>query len=251
MGAISIWFKFENLSRGQILPLLYLGESSEESEHNALIIEIGHLNQVENRKLYFTVNNGGFSFNSTEILEENTWHNFIAVVDEAGNRGYLNGKLMSDRSYMLGSDYTYTDFFAAVDSAEIFTIGSGRYRLADPFETFNGCIAEVAIFGEPLTEADAYTVFNYTENKIFNGTTGVDSHFNSRLQVSPNPVKDLLRIRSDQKLEEIIVYNISGEIVKRKNPGTRDEVTLHLGGVPDGIYFIRSGSRTARIIVEK
>lgn len=59
VGSISVWFNFQNIG-GNILPVLYFGESSENEAHNSLIIEIGHgVNEgdPENRRLYFTIVN--------------------------------------------------------------------------------------------------------------------------------------------------------------------------------------------------
>ncbi|MCK4748281.1 MAG: hypothetical protein KAT15_14625 [Bacteroidales bacterium] len=91
--------------------------------HNSLIIEIGHGHKIENRRLYFTIVNQRFCFDSRVNLEENHWHHFVAVVSETGNTGYLDGKPMYNRKYNLGSDSTFTDFFTSVDSAEMLSKG--------------------------------------------------------------------------------------------------------------------------------
>jgi hypothetical protein len=58
-GTISFWFHFQNVG-GNILPLIYFGEESEDEPHNSLIIEIGHGangGDPNNRRLYFTIVN--------------------------------------------------------------------------------------------------------------------------------------------------------------------------------------------------
>jgi len=40
-GSISLWFSFQNQG-GDILPLLYFGESEENLPQKSLILEIGH-----------------------------------------------------------------------------------------------------------------------------------------------------------------------------------------------------------------
>ena len=62
-GTISVWFKYQSIgTTGNILPILYFGESSIGSSHNSLIIEIGHGGNPANRKLYFTIINQRFCF---------------------------------------------------------------------------------------------------------------------------------------------------------------------------------------------
>jgi hypothetical protein len=165
-GTISVWFNFQNLPDGQILPILYLGEKETGTPHNSLIIEVGHGRNPANRKLYFTLVHKRFCFDSGQNLKENTWYHFVAVVDDHGNRGYLNGKLMTHRKYNLGSDSLYTDFFSAVDSSEMLSIGHGRYGQEDPFFTFKGRIDEVAIYSKALGAAAIDSLYLYGLRKV-------------------------------------------------------------------------------------
>jgi pimeloyl-ACP methyl ester carboxylesterase len=159
-GSISLWFKFKNLG-AQVLPVLYFGERSTGSPHNSLIIEIGHGRGQDptNRKLYFTIVNRGFCFDSWENLIENQWYHFVTVVSETGNTGYLNGKEMANRRYNLGSNSSYTDFFSGVPVDEMLSLGYGRYGQEDPFFTFRGSIDEVRIYDRALTAAEAEELF--------------------------------------------------------------------------------------------
>jgi len=124
-GSISVWFKFLN-NGSQVLPVFYYGESSATAPHNSLIIEIGHNETLQNRRIYFTIVNARFCFDSKSNLEENKWYHFVAVVGNNGNTGYLNGEELTGRNYNLGSDKTYTDFFSTVPVNKLCTIGYGR-----------------------------------------------------------------------------------------------------------------------------
>ena len=70
----------QSLADGQILPILYFGEEDTGTPHNSLIIEIGHAHNIANRRLYFTIVNQRFCFDSRINLEENRWYHFVAVV---------------------------------------------------------------------------------------------------------------------------------------------------------------------------
>ncbi len=161
-GSISLWFKYQSVG-ANILPILYFGESDDQSPHNSLIIEIGHSEDPRNRRLYFTIVNKQFCFDSRQNLEENKWYHFAAVVSPDGNTGYLNGELMSERNYNLGSDSTYTDFFSSVPAAEMLSIGYGRYGRNENFFTFKGSIDDVRIYNKPLRPDEVKNLYEMGE----------------------------------------------------------------------------------------
>jgi hypothetical protein len=165
-GSISVWFNYQSLG-AQILPILYFGESETGTPHNSLIIEIGHGGGTNpaNRKLYFTIVNQRFCYDSNVNLAENVWHHFVAVVGPAGNTGFLNGAEMADRHYNLGSDASYTDFFANVPAKETLAIGYGRYGQEDPFLHFNGMIDDVRIYDKPLAATEAESLYDALSSK--------------------------------------------------------------------------------------
>ncbi len=158
-GTISVTFKFRN-SDEDIEPIVYFGESDAGSPHNSLIIEIGHKMDSNDRKLYFTIVNRRFCFDSNKNLEENKWYHFVAVVSETGNTGYLNGIEMTDRHYNLGSDSTYTNFFSSVPVQEIFTLGYGRYGMCDDFFCFDGWISDFRVYSRALSASEVNKLYN-------------------------------------------------------------------------------------------
>lgn len=160
VGSIALWFKYKSLG-AQILPVLYFGESQTGTPHNSLIIEIGHGGgtNLSNKRLYFTIVNQGFCFDSGINLLENIWYHFVAVVGEDGNTGYLNGIEMTGRNYNLGSNKSFSNFFYDVPVKELLSLGYGRYGQEDPFFTFNGSIDEVRIYDRPLNSAESKELY--------------------------------------------------------------------------------------------
>lgn len=159
-GSISVWFKYKSVG-AQILPVLYFGESATGTPHNSLIIEVGHGGGQDplNKRLYFTIVNQRFCYDSRENLLEDTWYHFVAVVSPTGNTGYLNGKEMVNRRYNLGSDATYTDFFNDVPAKKMLSLGYGRYGQENPFFTFRGSIDDVRIYNKALSSEDVKLLF--------------------------------------------------------------------------------------------
>lgn len=166
-GSISVWFNYQSVAGGQMLPIFYFGEKDTGTRHNSLIIEIGHGHRIENRKLYFTIVNRRFCYDTRVNLKEKQWYHFVAVVSDTGNTGYLDGKPLYNRNYNLGSDSTYTNFFSSVDSAEMLSIGYGRYGQEDPFFHFKGGIDDVIIYNRALNEEEVRSLYQYGRNKIF------------------------------------------------------------------------------------
>ena len=158
-GSVSITFKFRAFD-GDIQPLFYYGESDPGSPHNSMIAEVGHKMDVNDRKLYFTIVNKRFCFDSNENLEENRWYHFVAVVGAEGNTGYLNGVEMTHRHYNLGSDSTYTDFFPSVTTKELFTLGYGRYGMCDDFFHFNGYMSDFRVYNRALSSLEVNELYN-------------------------------------------------------------------------------------------
>ncbi|MBD3375388.1 T9SS type A sorting domain-containing protein [candidate division KSB1 bacterium] len=201
-GSISVWFKYMSIE-GMMLPIIYMGESKEDAPHNSLIIEVGHGNNPFNRKLYFTIVNQRFCFDSNVDLSENEWHHFVAVVSDQGNTGYLDGKLMTDRHYNLGSDSTYHNFFTSVPSQDCLAIGYGRYGMDNRFFYFNGAIDEVRIYDAALSAQEAEALYREgaTSLGILQPTRVHDSGEPTRVQDFelmgnyPNPFNPATSIR--------------------------------------------------------
>ncbi|MEO0074920.1 MAG: T9SS type A sorting domain-containing protein [candidate division WOR-3 bacterium] len=63
-----------------------------------------------------------------------------------------------------------------------------------------------------------------------------------KIQLKPNPTKNLLTLSSPVNIDEIILYNTNGQIVKaihlsKHNPNHK--LTIPLNSIPNGIYFIK------------
>ncbi len=157
-GTIMVWFNYREYT-DEIVPILYFGESDSASDHNSLILEIGHGRMGYHKRLFFTIVNARFCFDTNADIEPNQWYHFAAVVSSSGNTGYLNGVELTDRRYNLGSDETYTDFFASVPVQEMLAIGYGRYGLMDKFAWFNGLIDDVRIYDTALTPEEIQSIY--------------------------------------------------------------------------------------------
>lgn len=227
IGSISLWFKFQNQGP-DMLPLLYFGEKDTGTPHNSLIIEVGHAQDQNNRKLYFTIVNQSFCFDSNVNLSENTWYHFVCVVSDTGNTGFLNGIELTGRHYNLGSDYTYTDFFADVPVNEIFTIGYGRYGQQDPFYHFKGSIDDVRIYSRALNITEVWELYSQMYTNISDNNLTVSDVF------FPNPCMDKVYFMKQYNLIEI--FDLKGNLLLSfSNCATCDVTSLS-----EGMYIIKA-----------
>jgi hypothetical protein len=163
-GSISLWFKFQSQG-GDILPLLYFGESDAGLPHNSLILEIGHNQDSNDRRLYFTIvvapfNVTRFCFDNGFNLDEETWYHFVAVVSRSGNTGYLNGEELTGRRYNLNSNASFTDFFACVTAKRQLSLGYGRYARNPSFFHFKGSMDDVRLYGRPLSSYEVKALYD-------------------------------------------------------------------------------------------
>jgi hypothetical protein len=67
-------------------------------------------------------------------------------------------------------------------------------------------------------------------------------------QVYPNPTTDFVNINSNENLDKIEVLNLHGQLVYSQDAGEQN-TKLNLTDLQKGIYFIRSGKHTQRLII--
>ena len=158
-GSISIRVRFPETGSGEVIPLFYFGEAHEAMTNNSLIIEIGHANDPGDRRLYFTILNRWFCFDSGTNLMPNTWHHFVGVVGMYGNTGYLDGQEMLRRHYNLGSDASYDDFFSSVPVRDCLAMGYGRYGAEAHLHYGPEAISDVQIYSRPLASNEVAQLY--------------------------------------------------------------------------------------------
>ena len=238
-GTIMLWFTFRDFS-GEMLPLFYFGESESGTPHNSLIIEIGHGN-VTNRRLYFTIVNASFCFDSKVNLDSNRWYHFAAVVSENGNTGYLNGQEMTNRNYNLGSNSTYSDFFSSVPRNEMLSLGYGRYGKNDNFWYHKGKIDDVRIYNTALKSAEILKIYNEGTATIISSSDR-DANF----QVCPNPAGDHIDFRLPAPFSQAMtgyVYGIEGKVLTQFELEEGSSFhPLSTANLKPGLYMLKIGN---------
>jgi len=70
-----------------------------------------------------------------------------------------------------------------------------------------------------------------------NSVTGINELAVFGFEFSPNPVVNILRLKSDEQIKQINVYNILGQRVLHHEP-SKNSVRLNMGKLPMGSYIV-------------
>ena len=89
------------------------------------------------------------------------------------------------------------------------------------------------------------------------GTTGISELLSlASLTTFPNPMSgDVLWIRSDIAMTEVVLHNVAGQVVLRRGAQGRTTLDLDFSGAPSGIYLaevrFENGERLTRRVIRK
>ena len=91
--------------------------------------------------------------------------------------------------------------------------------------------------------------FEYGEPYTFECEVGNEELHNSKLSISPNPSNGIFKISSSQKIEELKVYNINGQIVWQVKE--LKETQIDLSNLSDGLYLLETKTENQELIHQK
>ncbi len=91
-------------------------------------------------------------------------------------------------------------------------------------------------------------------NAIWNpdGMSVSDSNVES-IKIYPNPVKNILNVKSDSKIEKVELFNTNGKKIQSGKPNTKD-VEINMNHLPAGVYILKTtinGKASSQKIVKK
>lgn len=206
-----------------------------------------YLNTVWKNGTALVYGGAGFPFDTSLVYVE-TDYAFPAGSDPQG--WGQNGQIMppwqeNDSIYPpcdrrgLGSSGPFTfepNEILSIDYALIFT-------QADTGSPFSSVIENIGVIED---------VIEWYEKGICpsNHTVGIEANiFGQGISIFPNPAKEILNIKSIYNLEEIQIFNISGQLVQ-KTISNKKQVSIDVAGFVPGNYFIRATSKE-EVLVRK
>jgi len=84
--------------------------------------------------------------------------------------------------------------------------------------------------------------------KLLDPTTGLATTSSARLSLYPNPARHTVQL-TNAPAGPIMLFDATGRIVLHAQPATRN-AQLDLRGLPPGLYLLRAGEQTKRLVVE-
>ena len=126
---------------------------------------------------------------------------------------YLDGEILdvtNNTSYIKGFDEEGTHSYAVVSVCE-----DGESEMSEAFE--------FELIGESIGE------------------------YENNFEIYPNPVDDVLYIKSDNNIKEVNIYNIVGIKVATVS-GQQSAISVDMSGLRSGVYFVEVDGKTFRVI---
>ncbi|WP_194766880.1 T9SS type A sorting domain-containing protein [Tamlana sp. I1] len=119
--------------------------------------------------------------------------------------------------------------------------------------TFTATASKVVIYGRaPQAISSSYEVFYDNFMLYEDATASVDDHFASEFAIYPNPVKDILNIKSKNiEISAVSIYNLLGKNVYQNNQFSSSSV-IDLSSLNKGVYLLKievSGRTLSRKLV--
>ncbi|AFL79908.1 hypothetical protein Aeqsu_0395 [Aequorivita sublithincola DSM 14238] len=86
---------------------------------------------------------------------------------------------------------------------------------------------------------------------LYKGTIGTEDFTANKFSVYPNPVKDMLNIKSTTAVDNVTVYDILGKVVLQENPG-KISPAINMSGLASGSYLVKvtigNSSKTVKVL---
>ncbi len=116
--------------------------------------------------------------------------------------------------------------------------------------TLNGAALSPSIYSTDSNQTTTLTLSGLTNSNTlmaeFEPTVGIESIETQPLKVYPNPTEGVINV-SVKAGDEVVVYNALGQIIIKKT-SDGEVVSLDLSEAARGIYLVRCGGRTAKIV---
>ncbi len=163
-GSISVWFRINTFpSGGAVHSVFYLGDGGGAST-DSFHVEVGHFNDSQQRRLYFTLIKGGsvrmcYDSSGYMLLDTDTWYHFVGIVGADYNTGYLNGSEMVGRGYNVGTTGSDHYWFADLSNPTFCYTGEGVLGRQSHWNYFDGVIDEPRLYDRPLNASEVTQLF--------------------------------------------------------------------------------------------
>ena len=216
------------------------------------------LTVINNSKTYNVTAIGDYAFDGYSSLTSVSISNSVTYI---GWGAFQNCDKLTSVSIGNSVTYIFDYAFYNCDALTSFTCLATTPPNVIGFKTFAGGYLYVPDGWQsncdlyvPESALSAYrNTFQWKDFRSVNAYTtylSTTETKNNLLKVYPNPAKDHVVISNISKGENISVYDLSGKILfQTKSPG--NSLNINTSSYKNGIYLVKVGEKTTKIIVNK
>ncbi|MCB0465198.1 MAG: T9SS type A sorting domain-containing protein [Aequorivita sp.] len=128
-------------------------------------------------------------------------------------------------------------------------INDVQFIFAYPFEFGTQVFIELA--GLDIYSASAANEMYVDDVVLYNGIIGTEDFSADTFSVYPNPVKDMLNIKSSTAIDNVTVYDLLGKVVLQENPG-KISPSINMSNLTSGSYLVKvtigNSSKTVKVL---
>jgi hypothetical protein len=97
-----------------------------------------------------------------------------------------------------------------------------------------------------IIEPSSYSVVNFT---LVEGPTGIKMQNNSELlSIFPNPAKDELRFKSNEKIKSYSIYNLTSELILTEQTDLLNEQKANIEALKSGVYILKIETENGSLV---
>ncbi|MEP0264010.1 LamG-like jellyroll fold domain-containing protein [Dokdonia sp.] len=211
--SISLWCKFDNTNGLQLMIDKHLGTGALDS------YEVW----FQSNKVWGTISDfDGFdNFVDTPLNPDlGVWYHIVYTFDDLNNTQsiYVNSVLGSN--IVANKSISYDN--------EPLLIGASNDQQVPKF-FFKGDLDDIRIYDRVINQDEIDT--------LYSETLSIKEFETDLFSIYPNPTSDLIKINSNQIIEEIILYSLNGEILLQESINTID-YEINTANLASGSYII-------------
>ncbi len=213
----------------------------------------------------WTVITAGYDFCATAWINDSTgWAGSIATGTTDGMYIYDGAPLSAPvpvadfsgvpTAIAIGGGVTFTDLSTNTPTSWSWVFDGGTPATSTLKQPPLIHYATPGTYDVSLTVTNAFGFDELVQvGYIYVGGVGVDELSQNSIRVYPNPVKDVVTIETGSNIQQVQIFNITGQIVMTEQASSKS-VTLNTSMLRSGIYFLKvktdSGSFDKKINVQ-
>lgn len=162
------------------------------------------------------------SLQSNMIMTEQEWHHIAVVVNGPEDmKIYVDCRDFGGEYEGSGGPLVYSDLPGV--------LGVGRRNIHEDNKYFKGALDDFYYWNRAITQEEVADL-------CIEGYLKTEDYKEFEFTISPNPVKDVLHIYSDETIGAIEILNSSGKLISNQKLNSN---TVDVAYLPSGVYFLR------------